>query len=1214
MISGLSYTNKDFNTIYSELLDLVKTLTNKWDPSISNESDPGVVLIKLGALLADKNNYNIDKNILELFPLSVSQYGNARKIYDIAGYAMKWYQSASTELTFTYTGNEALDGNVIDIKKFDTMVSNEDGDLVYTLIEDVVLSSTDRTKVGIALQGVIKNYEVNGVDVIKLDNLDDNNRIYFNERMIAENGIFISSASQDDFISDWERVDTLQTRELNAKIFKFGVTPDSDTCYIEFPQDIANLIGSGLKIKYIVSSGIQGNVSSGTITSLYSNDIIVPVNGEELNLSDSISITNVYAATNGKDPETLDEAYDNFKDTIGTFNTLVTCKDYETAANDLYDTTTRNYMQSNCVVSDRTNDIVSSTYVITLSADGTRRQVVNTPGGFDAFTIGLYALEPMNSINSAYYYNKSFSVNQDLQSIKDELENYKSIQHDWFDTTPNSPRKYIYKNFYKISGSISTYDKVSTIEATEIKNNVMAALYDKYNARNIDFGIEIPFDDIVSTIESADTRIKYVVLNQPEYTLRYMLSDDFTGSFDSSRELSKDDLATLLAKMILSGSVQLYNFDKSVNYAYGQTETATYSEIESITTSVNIPASEVDPNGDGYTLKANENIQLFATNLISTIQYTAYVNYYLEGTGWDEYKENPASINTYIALNNNRKITFNWVDSNNSEQTTPPYDSGIIKCNFKLSSNSDLFTIEKGDKKYRMLEGDEAIDIMGPNETKFKNTTVDCLWFLKNGEVSEQDGNSQVTYTLFAAGQSERILENNEYFMYTNKDRNSLVILTSGTKLIRDKDNSDTSISVTNSLDAGAVVSDGISAVGRNDWFNWNAASDMQGPLTVRELQIVTLGEGARLRGTVEFEDEDEKAITNTPVKITGAEYSEPSGESFTPLPVFSSDVSGWDLNWYVRSRLNLNTSPSIPQSLQDNQTVTVKYVGDDGTIKTEEIQGKDKDILSSIPLSLAGGESVDVTALMEDGSRQAVLQLYSYTPSPNKVHNNINNKEIQPQGEYYILSAGQEEPKQTYTITFDFKENQHYLIPIIKPTSNNVVTFSSTGDGSCYLYNGGDLGSRPDPITNEISAAGSYILHVKGACDTITVTWSKNEESKYVADDIVNFGMIKKVGSGSEDMYSNDFTQTVARNGLSATNVLAKMTDLVTDDKVTFDYTYEVDPADTISTVSLDTYNQGNVLDPRAVWDVNHICNKFTIAQLNIRNTNISVASSSIK
>lgn len=1199
MISGLSYTNKDFNTIYSELLDLVKTLTNKWDPSISNESDPGVVLIKLGALLADKNNYNIDKNILELFPLSVSQYGNARKIYDIAGYAMKWYQSASTELTFTYTGNETLDGNVINIKKYDTMVSNEDGDLVYTLIEDVVLSSTDRTKVGTALQGVIKNYEVNGVDVIKLDNLDDNNRIYFDERMIAENGIFISSASQGEFISDWERVDTLQTRELDAKIFKFGVTPDSDTCYIEFPQDIANLIGSGLKIKYIVSSGIQGNVSSGTITSLYSNDIIVSVNDEELNLSDSISITNVYAAANGKDPETLDEAYDNFKDTIGTFNTLVTCKDYETAANDLYNTATRSYMQSNCVVSDRTNDIVSSTYVITLSTDGTRKQVVNAQGEFDAFTIGLYALEPMNSINSAYYYNKSFSVNQDLQSIKDELENYKSIQHDWFDTTPNSPRKYIYKNFYKISGSISTYDKVSTTEATEIKNNVMAALYDKYNARNIDFGVEIPFDDIVSTIEGADTRIKYVVLNQPEYTLRYMLSDDFTGSLDSSKELSKDDLETLLAKMILSGNVQLYNFDKSVNYAYGQTETNTYPEIESITTSVTVPADDVK-SAAGYTVKANENIQLFATNLISTIQYTAYVNYCLEGEGWSKYNKNPASINTYIALSDGMKITFNWVDSNNSEQTLT-YDSGIIKCSFELDSNPDLFTITKGEKKYRMLEGDDAIDIMGPNETVFSDVTVDCLWFLKNGEVSEQDGNSQVTYTLFTAGQSERILENNEYFMYTNKDRNSLVILTSGTKLIRDKNNSSTSISVTNSLNAGAVVSDGISAVGRNDWFNWNAASGMQGTLTVRELQIVTLGEGARLHvpstGSVEGD------ITNTPVKITGAEYSETSDGSFTPLPVFSGVVDGWDLDWYVRSRLNLNTSPSIPQSLQDNQKVTVTFVGNDGTQDIE-----DKDILSSIPLSLAGGESVDVTALMEDGSRQAVLQLYSYTPSVNKVYDNTNTKEILPQGEYYILSAGQDSG-QKYTITFDFKANQHYLIPVIKPTSSNVVKFEN-----CSLYTGGDLGSTSGSSSAEISAAGSYILHVNGDYNAITATWSKNGKSDYVADDIVNFGMIKKVGSSSTDMYSNDFTRTVARNGLSASDVLTKMTDLVTSDKFTFDYTYEVDPADTVSTVSLDTDNQGNVLDPRAVWDVNHTCNKFTIAQLNIKNTNISVASSSIK
>ena len=67
-LSAISYTNKDFRDIYPELLDLVKKLTYKWDPSISNESDPGVILLKLNAIIADKNNYNIDKNVLEVFP------------------------------------------------------------------------------------------------------------------------------------------------------------------------------------------------------------------------------------------------------------------------------------------------------------------------------------------------------------------------------------------------------------------------------------------------------------------------------------------------------------------------------------------------------------------------------------------------------------------------------------------------------------------------------------------------------------------------------------------------------------------------------------------------------------------------------------------------------------------------------------------------------------------------------------------------------------------------------------------------------------------------------------------------------------------------------------------------------------------------------------------------------------------------------------------
>ena len=101
-LQSTSYTNRDFVSIYEELLDLTKTLTDLWDPSSSNESDPGVVLLKLIAAAADKCNYAIDKSILECFPLSVTQETNARQLFEQLGYYMHWYRSATTAIYMKY--------------------------------------------------------------------------------------------------------------------------------------------------------------------------------------------------------------------------------------------------------------------------------------------------------------------------------------------------------------------------------------------------------------------------------------------------------------------------------------------------------------------------------------------------------------------------------------------------------------------------------------------------------------------------------------------------------------------------------------------------------------------------------------------------------------------------------------------------------------------------------------------------------------------------------------------------------------------------------------------------------------------------------------------------------------------------------------------------------------------------------------------------------
>jgi hypothetical protein len=63
--------------------------------------------LKLLAFIADKNSYNIDKNILECFMPSATQEESMRKLYDMMVYDMKYYQSAKTYIYFMWLGDSS---------------------------------------------------------------------------------------------------------------------------------------------------------------------------------------------------------------------------------------------------------------------------------------------------------------------------------------------------------------------------------------------------------------------------------------------------------------------------------------------------------------------------------------------------------------------------------------------------------------------------------------------------------------------------------------------------------------------------------------------------------------------------------------------------------------------------------------------------------------------------------------------------------------------------------------------------------------------------------------------------------------------------------------------------------------------------------------------------------------------------------------------------
>lgn len=421
---GISYTNLDFSSIYTEVLDLIKKLTYKWDPSISDESDPGVILVKLSALIADKCNYNIDKSILEAFPLSVTQQGNARQLYEQLGYYMGWYEAASVPVVLNWISKEDTTNQEVKeytIPKF-TPICDADEEIMYSLIgvegpDGVVVSNgtitTDSKEIRmIAMEGVATQYTYMGDSkVITAQMVDkDTHRIYFSTSgasgsnfvtNIAQNGIFITNTGQSNYAS-WKRVDNIYEQPYSDLRYKFGYDQYSQGCYLEFPDNYAELIGDGIEITYLLLSTDDAgqkaqDIPAQALTKFLTG--IVPAEDTSITLNSSNVFLSNYAQASGhKDLENINDAYINYKKTVGTFRTLITLRDY------------LNYIKSkdldicsNAFVCDRTND-VQTVY-----------KVVSKQHGLDSILVNIEQIVDKTPLESNFDY--TFTVSGDENSI-----------------------------------------------------------------------------------------------------------------------------------------------------------------------------------------------------------------------------------------------------------------------------------------------------------------------------------------------------------------------------------------------------------------------------------------------------------------------------------------------------------------------------------------------------------------------------------------------------------------------------------------------------------------------------------------------------------------------------------------------------------------------------------------------------------------------------
>lgn len=371
---SLSPTKKDFVQIWNELLEVAGKLSERWDPTSTNESDPGIVILKALTGIADKLNYNIDKNTLEAFMPTAAQEDSMRKLCDMLGYNIKYYQSAITDVTIKYYNPSEDESGAIEnglpIPKF-TVITNSDQDISYFTTNQTpyYISAASPSVTVPCMEGqIVKCESINDNSVITVNQISENNRFYLPETQIAENGIFIYNVFNSAILggsgledgTPWEKVDNLNVQVRGSRVFKFGYDSYEGRPYVEFPEDYSELFNDGLFLYYTRTNGINGNVSSGTLTQLE-----LPSSWKDIS-AESFSVENIFAATTGANAETIKQSYNNFKKTIGTFETLVTCRDYMNKIYTLTDSSNKPLV-SNILVTDIRNDLNRS--VIICSCD-----------------------------------------------------------------------------------------------------------------------------------------------------------------------------------------------------------------------------------------------------------------------------------------------------------------------------------------------------------------------------------------------------------------------------------------------------------------------------------------------------------------------------------------------------------------------------------------------------------------------------------------------------------------------------------------------------------------------------------------------------------------------------------------------------------------------------------------------------------------------------
>lgn len=1241
-LSKLSYVNKDFRSIYPDLLDLVKTLTNRWDPSSSNESDPGVVLLKIGAFLADHLNYNIDKNILEAFLPSATQEESVRKIAEFGGYTPRYYRSAVGKVSVAYNPETWSGG--FNIPPFTLVITNDDGSITYTQLDSIPISEKNvpwaQRKF---IEGTIQRLMVDS-PIITMTNIDDFRRVYFPNQYVAENGIFIYNVDKNgkriiDEGYNWTRTSYIYTQPVGTRCYKIDFDSSKLLPYIEFPTDIANLIGDGLAIFYIYTSGSYGNVRAGELTKIVSlnsdNMSGSPAAKEAASDIDHFIISNPGSIINGQEPESINEIYNSYKKVVGTFDTLVSTQDYSNAIRILEDDYGERIV-SNGLITDRRIDYNQAINVLSTKIDGTYFTNVALNFGSLVFK-GALTTAPTdpekgwvytNTIDNKTYIctDRTIPTWEEVESISTtELEDYMGGMTS-YDLIIYALQKYSELDYNSVYYWKALENSFKQIDGDAVKGNVSDGVEDNlidrldtykcinHNFTDLENGQVYCFKNY--TPLNVDivpyNKVSKYERNEIINNIRKAISDNFNASkVEFGEELNYD-----IVKKVIEEADSRINYVRLSDFDYH-----TKAMLKNSGDPLNAREIELTDSYDGSTLL----VDLAAKNVIAgrlcLFNFDDNFNYrygQIDGSVFEDFD----SLISLLTINSEGGSEGAWEydytlnDNEFVEIYYPNYYSdktygSYVLYNF-VRGTTDRPAVPAG-SEYR-LAIDEHIDLWykdsnGNNITEQikSGTTIrasfDLLGFNDdNGRRTYQKDSGQYKQISSNESISTRvlldtkfnspmyvywILNNNSNTLFTNNDEDLDRTLGSGEYFIYTDSNKETLTIFGRGTHLHRDSNNGewsipldLSTYVSPNQFNEDGLANkipfISFNFTNVNLTMTEMNIVTLGKGDRFSLKSDANSLTCKEVSVFNVSYVINDG-TLVRLP---SQVQGF---YTARTRLDIKSSPDYPMALISTDKSSQSIIVDGTAIDKKYFQ-------TNLPLDLIGStmsvngtvESVDLTTYK---NLDLKLNLYAYN--------------LIEGIEYRYSLEGTNIIRIPFSIIWDANTGRKYITQLFlnnldNEAGNVTISFSKDSEGASIVQLGhyGNIGEST--VANTGLCLNNSSVYVYPVPETGVQTYYLN----VVHDNMPNTTLIvtdpKVIWGPNDDL------------GDSEGNVVDRITELLTNSSrndIQFHWT-SVPKQDL-------ALNKSNMLDPYSLFDHNNVANIITIPEIDLRNSNIEIVNS---